>query len=151
MSDNRHWFPTREERRSNAIQFVQNGGLQGYLAYHGDGIVGWYNANADCQDCVNYLRSYYPIEEYHADVKVKSIFCIVIAPEMQRMGVATKLVERVCMDAAADGFDFVEAYPNEKFSEIKHEGHGPLAMYEKLGFIKCGERAGRAVVRKALK
>ena len=151
VGDGDHWYPTREERRNRAIQFVKNGSLQGYLAYLGDEIVGWCNANADCQGGVNHLRSYFPIEEYRADIKVKSIFCFVIAPKVQRMGVATQLLERVCQDAAADGFDFVEGYVNREFTNTAHEFRGPLAMYEKCGFRICAERDGRVVVRKALK
>ncbi|HWS28780.1 MAG TPA: GNAT family N-acetyltransferase [Clostridia bacterium] len=147
--DNRHWFSTREERRDRAIQFVRGGYLQGYLAYCGDEIVGWCNATADCQGGVNYLRSYWPIEEYRVDVKVKSIFCFVIAPKMQRKGIATQLVERICKDAAGDGFDFVEAYVNKIHSAFDYRG--PLEMYEKCGFTKFAERDGRVVVRKALK
>ncbi len=146
-----HWFPTREERRSRAIQFVKTGSLQGYLAYCGEEVVGWCNANADCQLCVNYLRSYWPIAESSPDTKVKSIFCFVVAPKVQRMGVATKLLERVCQDAAADGFDFVEAYVNKEFTETDHEFRGPMTMYEKCGFHKYAEREGRAVMRKPLK
>lgn len=146
-----YWFPSREERRERAIQFVKAGSLQGYLAYHGNEIVGWCNANADCQLCVNYLRSYWPIEKYRADVKVKSVFCFVIAPEMQRKGIATQLLERVCKDAADDGFDFVEAYVNKKFIYTDHDFRGPLAMYEKCGFTNYAEREGKVVVRKALK
>ena len=33
-----HWFPSREERRDHAIQFVRGGSIQGYLAYCGDEI-----------------------------------------------------------------------------------------------------------------
>lgn len=146
-----HWFPTREERRTRAIEFVRTGSLQGYLAYHGDEIVGWCNANADCQGCVNYLRSYWPIEEYPESIKVKSVFCFMIAPEMQRKGIATQLVERVCKDAADDGFDYVEAYINKEFIETDHDFMGPLAMYEKCGFDIYTERGGKVVVRKALK
>jgi len=144
-----HWFQTREERRERAIQFVKAGSLQGYLAYHGDKIVGWCNANADCQGCVNYLRAYYPIEESRAEVRVKSIFCFVITPEMQRKGLATRLVERVCRDAAADGFDFVEAYPSVEYTAL--DCRGPLTMYETCGFTKSVEQEGRVVVRRALK
>ena len=151
VGDGDHWYPTREERRKRAIQFVKSGSLQGYLAYSDDKIVGWCNANADCQGGVNHLRSYWPIEEYRADIKVKSIFCFVIAPEVQRMGIATKLLERVCQDAANDGFDFVEAYVNKEFTDTIHEFRGPLAIYEKCGFIICAEWEGRVVVRKALK
>lgn len=157
VGDGDHWFPTREERRHRAIEFVKAGSIQGYLAYRDGKIVGWCNANADCQFCVTYLRSFWPIDEYLADIKVKSIFCFVIAPEVQRMGVATKLLERVCQDAAADGFDFVEAYaykdfytePNDMNTE-PHDFRGPLAMYEKCGFGIHAEREGKVVMRKAL-
>ena len=146
-----HWFPTREERRTRAIGFVRSGSLQGYLAYCGDKIVGWCNASADCQLCVNYLRSYWPIEEHRENIKIISVFCFMIAPEMQRKGVATQLLERVCMDATDDGLDYVEAYINKKFIEADHDFRGPLEMYEKCGFTVYAEREGRAVVRKALK
>ena len=149
--DNRHWFPTRKERRERAIEFVKEGSLQGYLAYLGDEIVGWCNATADCQGGVEHYRSYWPIDEYRADIKVKSVFCFVVAPKVQRMGVATKLLERVCEDASADGFDFVEAYVHKKFDTVPHDFRGPLAMYEKCGFIKVSEKDGKAVMRKELK
>lgn len=151
VGDGDHWFPSREERRDHALQFVRAGSIQGYLAYRGDEIVGWCNANADCQGCVNYLRTYWPIEEYRLGIKVKSIFCFVIAPEVQRMGVATQLLERVCQDAAADGFDFVEAYVYKKFDTVPHDFRGPLAMYEKCGFSKQAERDDKVVMRKTLK
>jgi len=151
VSDNRHWFPTREERRERAVHFVKTGCLQGYLAYFGDKIVGWCNATADCQGGVNYLRDHWPIQEYCADIKVKSIFCFAVAPEAQRMGVATKLLERVCQDATFDGFDFVEAYVYKNFSDVPHDFRGPLVMYEKCGFVIQAERESKVVVRKALK
>ena len=70
---------------------------------------------------------------------------------MQRKGVATRLVERVCKDAAGDGFDYVEAYADAEFTNTAFEFRGPLAMYEKCGFIRGAEREGKVVVRKALK
>lgn len=149
--DGIHWYPTREERRAHAIQFVKDGHLQGYLAYRGDEIVGWCNANADCQLGVNYLRSFWPIEEYREDIRVKSVFCFVVAPDMHRKGIATQLLERVCKDAAEDGFDFVEAYVNKEFIYTDHDFRGPLEMYKKCGFTVCAEKDGRVVVRKALK
>jgi len=143
-----HWFLTREERRKRAIQFIEAGSLQGYLAYNGDKIVGWCNTNADCGLCVDYLRTIYPIDEYNADIKIKSIFCFVIDPEMRRKGIATLLVERICKDAADDGINFVEAYVDEK-STLAHPI--PLGLYVKCGFIKYTERDGKSVVRRALK
>ncbi|HOP11303.1 MAG TPA: GNAT family N-acetyltransferase [Oscillospiraceae bacterium] len=148
---NDHWYPTEEERRAHAIQFVKAGSIQGYLAYHGDEIVGWCNATGNCLRGVNYLRAYWPIEESHENIRVKSIFCFMIAPNMQRQGIATQLTERICNDAAADGFEFVEAYAYKESGGSDHEFGGPLAMYEKCGFYQCGERDGRVVMRKALK
>lgn len=146
-----HWFPTCEERRERAIQFVRSGSLQGYLAYAEGKIVGWCNANGNCRFCIEYLRSYWPIEEYSEDVKIKSVFCFVIAPEMQRTGVATQLLERVCKDAADEGFDFVEAYINENFMDTVDDFRGAPAMYEKCGFCKYAQQDDRIVVRKKLK
>ena len=137
-----HWFPTPEERRRRAVEFIKDGYIQGYLAYLGDKAVGWCNANADFPGGVDYLRNGYPIEEYRADVRVKSIFYYMVAPEMQRKGVATQLCEHVCKDAAEDGLDYVEAYVDNP---------GLLAMYDKCGFIRCAEREGKVVVRRALK
>jgi len=150
-SDGMHWYPTRAERRERAIQFIRAGSLQGYLAYYDGRIVGWCNANAECKLGVDYLRSFWPIEEHRSDVRIKSVFCFMVAPEMQRKGIATQLLERVCKDAADEGYDFVEAYINEVFIEEDHDFRGPLAMYEKCGFFVCAKRDGRVVVRKALK
>ena len=74
-----------------------------------------------------------------------------IAPQMQRKGVATQLLERVCTDAADDGFDYVEAYLNKDFIETDNDFRGPLTMYQKCGFTIFAEKEGRVVVRKALK
>lgn len=146
-----HWFPTREERRHRAIDFVKSGSLQGYLAYYNNEIVGWCNANADCQLAVNYLSGFWPIEERCEGIKIKSIFCFMIAPHMQRKGVATQLLEQVCKDAAEEGFDFVEAYTNERNNHMDQTCRGPLSLYDRCGFDVCGEKDGRLTVRRALK
>ena len=145
------WFPSPEERRERAFQYVKNGSLRGYLAYCDGKVVGWCNTNENCRNCIDYLRNFYPIEEHGVDVKIKPIFCFVIAPEMQRQGIATQLVERVCKDAAEEGFDFVEAYVNKDFIDTAEDFRGPLAMYEKCGFVGGAECDGKIVVRKALK
>jgi len=148
------WFPAQEERRAKAIQFIKEGSLQGYLAYRGDEIVGWCNANtkADCAGCVDYLRSCeLPVEDCAAGVKIKSIFCFLIAPKMQRKGVATQLIERVCKDAAKDGYDFVEAYGSKKPKGPAFEQFGYLAMYETCGFNQYAKRKDKIVMRKRLK
>ena len=74
-----------------------------------------------------------------------------ITQDMQRQGIATKLVERVCEDATAEGYDFVEAYVNKNFTETAYEYRGPLAMYLKCGFTVWASHEDKSVVRKALK
>ena len=149
--DEPHWFDAEEERRSHALKYVRNGSIQGYLAYADSRIVGWCNANSNCQKCIDYLGMFYPLGEERADVRIKSIFCFVIAPDMQRKGIATQLVSRVCEDAAEEGFDFVEAYVNKAYIDETQDFRGPMKMYEKCGFTVYAENESKAVMRKALK
>lgn len=141
-------FSTAQKRREMAGQYIRSGKLQGYLAYQGGKAVGWCNANtkADCRHCESWLRFMQDIPEDEPALKVKSAFCFVIAPEMRHKGVATKLLERVCADAEAEGFDLVESYPKKKFADPARDFMGPSAMYEKMGFTVCGELHGDGVI-----
>ncbi len=94
---------------------------------------------------------YVPIEESNTGIKVKSIFCFVIAPEMKRKGIATLLLERVCKDAVQDGFDFVEAYPYKESSYQSSDFGGHFEMYKKSGFHVSFETEQGLVMRKQLK
>ena len=150
-----HWFSSPEERRVNAVKRVEDGDIQGYLVYLDNKVVGWCNANtkSNCKECINYLRTDggVPLDECREGETVKFIFCFTIAPKVQRMGVATRLLEYVCQDAAAEGFDFVEAIPSRKSADPAGDHRGPINMYEKCGFNIHAEFEGKAVVRKALK
>ncbi|WP_099203975.1 GNAT family N-acetyltransferase [Scatolibacter rhodanostii] len=148
-------FSTAASRRKYALQYVKNNNIQGYLAYSGDTIIGWCNTNtkSDCLKCASWQRfmDYVPLEESDTEVKVKSIFCFVIAPEMKRKGIATLLVERVCKDAIQDGFDFVEAYPYKESSYQSSDFGGHYDMYKKIGFYISSESEKGLVMRKPLK
>ncbi len=146
-----HWFPTREERRTRALQFVREGSIRGYLAYVDNRIVGWCNANDGdaCRMGRDYLRAFYPIPDEDG-ARIKSVFCFCIAPEVQRRGVARQLLEFVCRDAAEEGYDIVEAYVNVDSDDVVRDFRGPRAMYEQCGFTPCGERDGKLVLRKAV-
>ena len=150
-ADAGHWFDTREERRARAIEYVKSGCIRGYLAYSGDEIIGWCNTNEHCRMGVDYLRGEYPIGQDQPGIRVKPIFCFVIHPAYQRMGVATALVQQICEDAAKESFDYVEAYVNADFISTIEDFRGPVIMYEKCGFVKTGESNGKAVMRKKLK
>lgn len=138
-----------------AIQYVKRGIIQGYLAYHNGEVVGWCNANkkSDCLNCISWLRFMTSVNttESASNIKVKSIFCFTIAPEMRRKGIATQLLKRVCLDATQESFDFVEAYPNKEFINEAEDFMGPAEVYKKSGFIVQYETDRQIVMRKQLK
>lgn len=148
-------FSSREKRRACAIQYVKGNNIQGYLAYSGDAPIGWCNVNtkSDCLKCASWRRfmGYVPLEEPNAGIKVKSIFCFVIAPGMKRKGIATLLLERVCQDAARDSFDFVEAYPYKESGYQSSDFGGHVEMYKKSGFQVSAEAEQGLVMRKPLR
>jgi len=148
-------FSIAANRRKYALQYVKGNNIQGYLAYSGDAIIGWCNTNtkSDCLKCASWGRfmDYVPLEESNTDIKVKSIFCFMIAPEMKRKGIATLLLERVCKDAIQDGFDFVEAYPYKESSYQSSDFGGHFEMYKKSGFHVSLEAEQGLVMRKQLK
>lgn len=147
-------FSSAEKRRNAAIQYVKDGNIQGYLAYHDNEIVGWCNANtkSECLKCASWRRfmDYVPLDSDDS-IKVKSIFCFTIAPEFQRKGIATLFLEQICKDAADNGFDFVEAYPYKESNWQSSNFGGYYEMYKKNGFHITHEADGNLVVRKALK
>jgi len=68
---------------------------------------------------------------------------------LQRNGIATRLLEYICQDAAACGFNFVEAQAHKEFADDGFRG--VLAMYEKCGVVVHAEKNGKIVVQKCLK
>jgi len=147
-------FSSPAKRRALALRYVRENIIQGYLAYHADKVVGWCNANskADCYECSSWPRVLGDVHRDKApDVKVKSIFCFVIAPEIRRQGLAKRFVERVCVDATADGFDFVEVYPYKTFIDEARDFMGPAELYAMSGFSVHYETEKRLVMRKRLR
>ena len=92
-----------------------------------------------------------PVEEPGAGLKVKSIYCFMIAPEMKRKGIATLLLDRVCKDAAQDGFDLVEVYPYKDPDHQSSDFGGYVEMYKKNGFTISAETEHGLVMRKQLR
>ena len=148
-------YPSREERRKMAAEYVKSGKIQGYLAYEDGRIVGWCNANTktECLNCGGWLFSMPQISEleFNRSEKVKSIYCFLIAPDMKRKGIANQLLKYVCQDAADCGFDYVEAYPQKEAADERTFFWGFPNMYEKQGFHVYAETTDKYVMRKQLK
>ena len=152
-------FYTKTARREYAIQCVKENRIQGYLAYCDDKVVGWCNANtkSNCLKCKGWRgmngkrKGFIPTEESAPEIKIKSVFCFAVAPNMRRQGIASQLLARVCQEAAEDGFDFVEAYPDKEATAKSEDFVGHADMYKKMGFCLYNETNRKLVMRMELK
>lgn len=133
--------------REIAMRQIKTGALRGYLVY-ADGVsVGWCNAN----DKANYpaggggARFHSPNSN-----RDMAVVCFLIAPEFRGKGVASALLDKVITDAKINGFTAVEGFPVARGERYEWECSGPVAMYEKAGFVKAAEHADFIVMRKTL-
>jgi len=133
-----------------AKRLIREGTISGYLAYLDGAVVGWCNVNDKAiYDRLSREKSPELWDDRDTCEKVKSVVCFAIAPDMRRKGIATAMLTKACEDAAAEGYSFFEAYP-EKGGVNSRSYHGPLSIYEKLGFTVYRELADFSIVRKKL-
>jgi GNAT superfamily N-acetyltransferase len=118
---------TRRRRRDYAVWLVENGIMQGYLAFEHGKVVGWCNAGPK--------RAFTRSDVIHTDREnAVSITCFVIQKEYRGQGVAEKLLARVIKDARTNKKKMIEAYPSRRSKSEFGNFPGPFAMYEKHGF-----------------
>lgn len=110
--------------RQRACDRVNDGTMQGYLAYEGETVIGWMAANS----FKNFV-ALPPMPESAA-----AIICFVIEQEHQGKGVATQLLEYAIQDLPNHGFSSLNAAPLAT-DEFQSWGYrGPKSMFEKAGF-----------------
>ena len=139
-------------RRTYAIKYVNEGKLQGYLAYHDGKLVGWCNANdkKDCLGCFGCQLICGNTKPTLDNLKIKSVFCFTVAPAMRGKHIATALLERVIKDAQEDGYDYIEAYPDKNATNMYYNFVGPIGLYQKYGFTEVGTTESHLIYRKKL-
>jgi GNAT superfamily N-acetyltransferase len=144
-------FSTAKDRKKYAIDNVEKGKTQGYLAYIDNQVVGWCNANekSKCLHCEGWQGCLTNVD-VSSDVRIKSIFCFSIEPNMRNKGIATQLLNQVCEDAKRDGFTIVEAYPDKEYNELFQDFMGPIGLYKKCGFEVYEETDQKYIMRKTL-
>ena len=121
-------------KRDYAKELIQNGILNGFVAYYENQIVGF--CNSDIKD--NYFRlsrennpnSWIRTSE---NDKILSIVCFIVAPDMRRKGISKVLLNYACQYAEENGYDYVEGYPPHGEFTI-HDCGGSVSMYVDLGF-----------------
>ena len=146
-------FADANVRRDYAIKYIKEGLLQGYLAYANGQLIGWCNANdrANCTRCLGWKECVTEKQDiFDKNEKVKSVFCFTVAPHMRGKNVATALLERVIHDAKAEGYAYIEGYPNKGEADMYYSYVGPMGLYQKFGFEICGETEFKLIVRKKL-
>ena len=141
--------------RESAVQMVRERKIRGYLAFDNGIAVGWCNAD----DRMNYYRvGEFDLDHVPEDCapseclregQIKSIVCFEICPEYRGKGIAAQLLNRVCIDARAGGYVYVEAYPSDQ-AQNSLAFTGPVRLYEKAGFAEFSRVGGTVVMRKGL-
>lgn len=122
-------------RREFAIDYINKGLLQGYLAYVDNNVVGWMNTNNrnDCLYCYGWkhLIADWRIRKKSKE-KIKSVFCFTVAPNMRGQGIATacwkersrmqnpmvtslwKLIQtkriQICIITMLDHWDYIKSF-----------------------------------------
>ena len=136
----------KETIRKYAAEMLDKGDINGYLAFDDGLSIGWCNA-ADIDSYKCFVPDF---ARENKCGKTVAIVCFEIAPGYRGQGIASAFIERVCLDAKANGYVAVEGYA--KISEVRNEYDftGPLHLYEKAGFSRIIEQNDIAVMRKLL-
>ena len=129
------------------------GEMEGFLAYRGDEIVGWLNAQP--RHKLPHAFARLGVAATPLDVPVHEaalIVCFVVAPGHRRTGVARQLLDGALAALAARGLRLVDAFPltDESSGTAASQYHGPLSLYRAAGFVPLGVDGDRTVMRKLL-
>ena len=132
--DKMDWSDVGRASREEAARQIAAGILQGYLAYAGDLVIGWCNAN----DRTNYPAEPQHDVPFHAppEKREKAVVCFEIAPEYRKKGVATALLQQVVANAKTEGYAAVLGFPIAREARYEWDCRGPLRLYEKAGFVR---------------
>ena len=147
-SDDELWMKrTPDMNRDEASGAIEEGMMNGFIAYSGDAPVGWCNAGA----VESYERiiddDMIPSDE---GLKVGSIVCFVVDHDFRRLGLASALLSAACDKFEKEGFDVIEAYPRKAPASDAENYFGPAGLYRKHGFDIHREYEDFCVVRKTI-
>lgn len=131
------------------------GEMEGYLAYRGDAVVGWLNAqprnklgHGDARIGVVTPPGNVP------DHEAAAIVCFVVAPEARRQGIARVLLSAALDDLAVRGIRVVDAYPalhDAPNAPARDHYRGPRSLFVAAGFVDLLHHGGVRVMRKVLR
>lgn len=135
---------TGAENRASTLEAITNGTMRGWLAYNGEEVIGWCNANRH--------ERYTTLEGYgEAAPETGAITCFLVAPEHRGRGVARMLLDAAVEGFRSEGLQAVEGYPRIVAEGAGMNYHGPMALYLEAGFTPVREIEKSAVVRRELR
>lgn len=146
------YLSSKDKRREYAKSKIIERKIQGYLAYADNEVVGWCNANKKSvlYDCFCWRNFMGEVSQESTADKIKSIVCFTVSPKMRGKNIATKMLEQVCKDAAEEGFEYVEGYPNITFLNEAEGFMGPTTMYLKVGFYEAYQIEKKRVMQRRI-
>ncbi|MEP7330354.1 MAG: GNAT family N-acetyltransferase [Betaproteobacteria bacterium] len=134
---------------------IAAGEMEGYMAYDGDEVVGWMNAQpyTKLRHACTRLRiapTKLPVPAHNA----AAIVCFVIPPQRRRQGVATSLLAGGLANLTARGIALVDAFPWNTAADATSAAdhyHGTMSMFVHAGFESVVRHDDLTVVRKMLR
>jgi ribosomal protein S18 acetylase RimI-like enzyme len=119
---------TARENRTRACDRVEQGQMQGYLAYRGKKVVGWCNA---APRALLHSLDAEPVAKIES---IGTIVCFLIDPTCRGQGIAASLLDGACRAFRAQGLEWAEANPRSATKSTTENHYGPLSMFLAAGF-----------------
>jgi GNAT superfamily N-acetyltransferase len=142
---------TAQRNRTAMAARIDAGEAEGFLAYAGDEVVGWLNAQP--RHKLPHLCARIGIEPPALPVpahEAAAIVCFVIAPAWRRRGVARALLDGALASFDARGIRVVDAFPFNAgdSQDATDHYHGPASLFEAAGFVPIGATKEVSIVRR---
>jgi len=139
------------QNRTAMTARIDAGEREGFIAYAGDEVVGWLNAQPRTKlpHCFARMGIREPRQEA-APASAAVIVCFVVAPDWRRRGVAQALLAGALASFEARGIRTVDAFPfkSEDSGKATDHYHGPMPLFQAAGFEVLAEHPNLTVMRK---
>jgi len=135
------------QHKLDVIRNIEDRTMTGFLAYDGNQVIGWMNAN----DINIYHRIVKELQPYVEGLKVALSICFIVDPLYRKQGVARRLLDHAISFYQNLGYDGMIALPStDQESKEKHY-HGSLHMYLEKGYQEIDRKHDVAIMYRALK
>lgn len=128
--------------RKETIESIQKGEMNGFLAYDGDKVVGWLNAQN-----VKEFKRLEPVFSQYAFNDYALSICFVIHPDYRNQKIATQMLDFAIQYYQSLGYKGMLALPPKEVYDIQKTYRGTLNMYLKHRYEIVEERDGTCLVK----